>query len=133
MNSLAKIHRRNINILVVIYAVHKHGSLTRAGEELCMTQPNVSKHLTKARSSMVGYLFERHAIGVTTTEKLTAVMPAIERLIKLSDDIFTALGADSAVDFSLDTYSDLAVKNRSLEMENAGLKAKLDAARLALS
>ena len=127
---LARIYRHKFRLLVSVYAVLKNGSITRAAEVLHVAQPAVSKHLNEV-SGWSG-LFTRQRHGVKPTAKGAALMPAIEQLMTLSDQVFTAIENGEVVDFTLDVFSEDAAKVNVLEAENAALKAKLKAVRMAL-
>lgn len=130
MSSLAKIYRRNFKWLIVVHAAIKNGSVTRAAEELCIGQPGVTKIIAKVVGG--ASLFDRHCHGLNPSKKAVALIPAIERLIILSDKVFTAIESDEEDVSLLDVYTEDAVRIQVLEAENAMLKGKIEAARDAL-
>lgn len=60
-------HQVDLNLLEVFLAIHRHGNLTSAGEELGLSQPAMSRALAKLRDSYRNELFVRTPHGVLPT------------------------------------------------------------------
>lgn len=58
----------NINHLAVFHAVAEEGSVTRAAERLCISQPAVSKQLRELEKTLSVALFHRLSKGVQLTD-----------------------------------------------------------------
>jgi DNA-binding transcriptional LysR family regulator len=62
-------------------AVAKHGSFTRAAEELHLSQPTVSGQIKALEVDLGVLLFERNATGVVPTATGTELLPRAERIL----------------------------------------------------
>ena len=67
----------DLNLLRVFDAVMAEGSLTRAAEQLAMTQPAVSHALRRLRTKVGEELFTRVAHGVRPTPRAEALWPQV--------------------------------------------------------
>jgi DNA-binding transcriptional LysR family regulator len=76
----------DLNLLPVFEAVYAQGSITRAAEQLHLTQPAVSNALTRLREALGDPLFVRVRAGVAPT-------PAAQALIGSVRDALTRLRA----------------------------------------
>ena len=52
----------------IFYAVARHGNISRAAEELFISQPAISKGIHKLEGTLGTRLFKRNSRGVTLTE-----------------------------------------------------------------
>src|SRR6201996_2735119 len=67
----------DLNLLRVFDAVMAEGSLTRAAEQLAMTQPAASHALKRLRSAVGEDLFVRTAFGMRPTARAEALWPQV--------------------------------------------------------
>ena len=79
----------NLYPLHVFRIVARHGSVTRAAQELCISQPAVSSHLKKLGTHFREALMERTPRGMLLT-------PAGAAVVEHANRIFAALGDMSA-------------------------------------
>jgi DNA-binding transcriptional LysR family regulator len=68
----------DLNLLRVFDSVMTERNLTRAAEQLAMTQPSVSNALRRLRESVGEPLFTRSAFGVKPTARAEALWPAVQ-------------------------------------------------------
>ncbi|MEY8688602.1 MAG: LysR family transcriptional regulator [Leptothrix sp. (in: b-proteobacteria)] len=68
----------DLNLLRVFDTVMAERNLTRAAEQLAMTQPAVSNALRRLRESVGEALFTRSAFGVKPTARAEALWPAVQ-------------------------------------------------------
>lgn len=59
----------NFELYRIFFVVAKHGNITKAAEELYISQPAVSKAIKKLEDSLGGKLFNRNKKGVVLTEE----------------------------------------------------------------
>ncbi|MDQ3813217.1 MAG: LysR family transcriptional regulator [Armatimonadota bacterium] len=81
----------NINHLAVFHAVAEEGSVTRAAERLCISQPAVSKQLRELERSLGMALFHRLSKGVRLTEAGELLAGYARRLFDLEAEAERAL------------------------------------------
>ncbi|MBF9130225.1 LysR family transcriptional regulator [Plantactinospora sp. S1510] len=85
--------------LRVIDAVHRHGSVTAAGKELCYTQPAISHHLSRLESQLGAQLLQRVGRGIRLTPagRLLADRAAeiIGRVDSATTELSTLVGLDA--------------------------------------
>lgn len=77
----------NLNQLWVFYAVAKHQGFTRAAEELCLTQPGVSKHMKHLEEYYDTQLFDRLGKKVVPTIAGELLLEATTEMFRLLDDV----------------------------------------------
>ena len=76
----------NLDLYRVFYTVAKCGSLTKASEELYISQPAVSQSIKNLESQLGGKLFNRVSRGMELTETGgRQIFEIVERAIKLLD------------------------------------------------
>ncbi|MBQ3596930.1 MAG: LysR family transcriptional regulator [Clostridia bacterium] len=76
----------DLELYRVFYAVAKRGSLTKAAEELYISQPAVSQAIKQLETQLGGQLFIRTRKGVELTETGgKQVFPLVEQALKLLD------------------------------------------------
>ena len=74
----------NLELYKVFYAVAKCGSLTKAAEELYISQPAVSQAIKQLESQLGGALFNRTHRGVELSEAGgKQIFPIVEDALKL--------------------------------------------------
>lgn len=77
----------NLELYRVFYAVAKCGSLTKAAEELYISQPAVSQAIKQLESQLGGTLFNRTHKGVELSERGgKQIFPIVERALNLFDE-----------------------------------------------
>ena len=81
----------DLNLIPVFEAVYEERSLSRAATRLAMTQPAVSRSVSRLRSTFKEELFTRHSRGMTPTPaadaiyaKLTAAMKQVREAVSES-------------------------------------------------
>ncbi|HEV3105942.1 MAG TPA: LysR substrate-binding domain-containing protein [Trinickia sp.] len=67
-----------LNALLVFETVARHGSFTRAAEQLCVTQGAVSRQILALEDYYEFPLFKRHARGLTLTAEGEMLLPAVK-------------------------------------------------------
>lgn len=81
----------NLNQLAIFHAVAREGNLTRAAQELCISQPAVSKQLLSLEKSLGMALFHRLSKGVQLTESGELLFEYSTRLFELEAEAERAL------------------------------------------
>ncbi len=77
----------NLDLYRVFYAVAKCGSLTKAAEELYISQPAVSQAIKQLETQLGGTLFNRTHKGVELSETGgKQILPIVEKALKLFDE-----------------------------------------------
>lgn len=71
----------NLNYYNVFYTVAKTGSISRAANQLYISQPAVSKAISNLEENMGIALFVRNSRGVALTEEGTILYDYIERAL----------------------------------------------------
>lgn len=82
----------NLNQLAIFHAVAREGNLTRAAQELGISQPAVSKQLLSFEKSLGMALFHRLSKGVQLTEAGELLFEYSTRLFELEAEAERALG-----------------------------------------
>ncbi|MGA1520068.1 MAG: LysR family transcriptional regulator, partial [Burkholderiaceae bacterium] len=67
----------DLNLLRVFDAVLQHRNLTRAAEQLAMTQPAVSNAVRRLRDALQDDVIRRHGQGVLPTPKALRLWPVV--------------------------------------------------------
>lgn len=80
MENLSQI---NLNLFRTFEAVYTEGNLTRAAEQLCLSQPAISHALSKLRQLFNDPLFIRDAQGVVPTALAIRIRPDIQQALAL--------------------------------------------------
>lgn len=83
----------NLYPLYVFRLVARGGSVTRAGQELFISQPAVSAHLKALETAIGEPLFERTPRGMHVTPAGTVVLEQVNRLFALYEEIPAAVNA----------------------------------------
>jgi DNA-binding transcriptional LysR family regulator len=90
--------RRGHNIPVVLLrsfiSISGHGSFTKAGEELDLTQPAISAQIKRLQKLVGGDLFFKKAQGVGLTKLGSMVESYARRILALNDQIIAIAGQE---------------------------------------
>ena len=84
----------DLNLLRVLCAVYRYGSVTEAGRHLALSQPATSNALIRLRAVFEDELFVRSPSGLRPTRKAQRIVPAVIEQLHLlentvsSDDLF---------------------------------------------
>jgi DNA-binding transcriptional LysR family regulator len=84
----------DLNLLRVFDTVMSERNLTRAAEQLAMTQPAVSNALRRLRESVGEALFTRAGFGVKPTARAEAIWPAVQAALTQLRETFDPLSYD---------------------------------------
>jgi DNA-binding transcriptional LysR family regulator len=88
----------DLNLLRVFDTVMVERNVTRAAEQLAMTQPAVSNALRRLREAIGEELFVPGSTGVTPTPQAEALWPAIRDALGHLRELFDPRGFDPALD-----------------------------------
>lgn len=81
----------SFDLYYIFYKVCKLGSMSKAAEELCVTQPSITKHINNLEMQLEKTLFERNSKGIKLTsdgERLfNEIKDSIEVLNKVEEKI----------------------------------------------
>lgn len=80
-----------IRVLKYFLAVAKCGNITKAAEELHLTQPTLSRQLTELETELGRQLFMRGKRRITLTEEGEFFKARAEEIIMLADSTVAAL------------------------------------------
>ncbi len=69
--------------LKTFVTIAREGSITRASDSLCLSQPAVSSHIKALEEEVGFYLFERNARGMSLTPQGATLLSSAERLLAL--------------------------------------------------
>lgn len=73
----------NLNLLVFLDALLKEDNVSRAAEQLGMTQPALSNGLTRLRKQLDDPLFVRTSRGMVPTEKALSLAEPVREAFRL--------------------------------------------------
>ncbi len=90
-----KFNQLDLNLLRVLVALHRTGSVTLAGQSLSLSQPATSHALAKLRYALDDELFVRSAKGLKPTKLCERIAP---RLVAQLAQLESTLGAAKAFD-----------------------------------
>lgn len=85
----------DLNLLRVLCAVHRCGSVTEAGRQLAMSQPAASNALARLRRSLDDALFVRSPSGLHPTRLAQRIAPLVAAHLR---DLETALASGESFD-----------------------------------
>ncbi len=85
----------DLKALRVFVLISRLGSLTKAGIELGLSQPAISRYLANLEKQCNGYLFQRHGRGMTLSELGHSIMPKVEQMLENADDLGGLVQAES--------------------------------------
>lgn len=87
----------DLNLLRVLCAVYRSGSVTEAGRQLALSQPATSNALARLRVFFEDDLFVRSARGLNPTRKAQRIVPAvISQLRTLESTVISSEGFEAA-------------------------------------
>lgn len=78
----------DLNLLRVFMAIYRNGNITKAAEELSVTQSSVSQSLSKLRAHFDDPLFVKIATGVKPTQTATDLCTPIEEILTIAQTAF---------------------------------------------
>ena len=78
-----KISSFDLNLFVILNAIYTEGSLTKAAEEVGITQPAVSNALSRLREKFDDDLFVRTGTGMVPTQKTENIISDIQSALSL--------------------------------------------------
>lgn len=87
---LEKLHRRDLNALVTLYAVLRTGNVSQAARLLGLTQPAVSRTLERLRVEFDDPLVVRQGNGVVPTQRARSIDAALMSMMDLTQQIFAS-------------------------------------------
>ena len=88
------LRRVNLNLLPILHAVLKHQNLTRAAEELNVTQSAVSNSLRQLRDHFGDELLVKDGRGLRRTAKGSALLGPLEQALGAVQDVVGSAGFD---------------------------------------
>jgi DNA-binding transcriptional LysR family regulator len=88
----------DLNLLRVFDVVMVERNVTRAAEQLAMTQPAVSNALRRLRDAIGEELFVSGSAGVTPTPQATALWPTVRHALGALRELLAPQGFDPALD-----------------------------------
>jgi len=77
----------DLNLLVVFDALMTHRSVTRAADELCLSQPAVSQSLRRLRNMLDDPLLVRSGNKMLPTERAKTMTPLVSRTLREVEQI----------------------------------------------
>lgn len=77
-----RLARVDLNLFVVFDAIYQAGSLTKAAQQLHLSQPAVSHALARLREQFNDPLFERSGKGVLPTPMAKSILPAVREALQ---------------------------------------------------
>ena len=80
---MADISSLDLNLLRLFEAIYRHRNISRAANELGMSQPATSQGLMRLRLAIKDPLFERTAGGVRPTERAHRLARAVQPAMAL--------------------------------------------------
>lgn len=92
--------RIDLNLFTVFETIYREGSLTRAGEQLNLTQPAISHALAKLRDQLEDPLFVRHGHKMVATPLAENLLPQVRAALAqlhqavLSSRVFDPASSD---------------------------------------
>ncbi len=89
----------DLNLLRVLCAIHRCGSVTEAGRQLALSQPATSNALARLRQSFGDELFVRSPSGLHPTHLAQRVVPVVAAHLR---DLEAALACGQAFDPAID-------------------------------
>ncbi|WP_444938608.1 LysR family transcriptional regulator [Microbulbifer sp. JMSA002] len=78
-----QLQKMDMNLFLVLEAIYNSGNLTRAAEQLHITQPAVSNALARLRRTLDDPLFIRGPSGMTPTPLTESIMPRVQQALSL--------------------------------------------------
>jgi DNA-binding transcriptional LysR family regulator len=79
---MANIQKRDLNLLVVLEAIHGEGGVSRAAEKLNLTQPAISHALSRLRAAFADPLFVRQGRSLVPTPLTRSLIEPFRRSLR---------------------------------------------------
>ncbi len=76
----------DLNLLRVLCAVYRYGSVTEAGHHLALSQPATSNALARLRAALDDELFVRSPSGLHPTRKAQRIVPSVIEQLRLLEN-----------------------------------------------
>lgn len=92
---MSTLRNLDLNLLKIFDAIHRSGSVSGAARNLGMSQPSVSRGLSRLRDHFDDPLFERSGNGVVPTAKASAMLESVKGALSL---IVNTIDDDEAFD-----------------------------------
>lgn len=89
-----RLRQINLNSLPILRAVLKHQNLTRAAEELNLTQSAVSNSLKQLRQHFGDALLVKHGTRMRLTRKAVRLLPQLDHALSAVEDVLQDEGFD---------------------------------------
>ena len=86
------INRLDLNLLKIFDAIYRTRSVSRAADEVALSQPAVSNALNRLRGHLDDELFIRDPRGMTPTARATQIAPKISEALNLVGSTLRAAG-----------------------------------------
>jgi DNA-binding transcriptional LysR family regulator len=87
----------DLNLLPVLVALYDNRSVTLAADQLGMSQPAVSKALSRLRQSLGDQLFVKTSLGMEPTARMSSMIePMRSRLSSIRQDVLNNVAFDAA-------------------------------------
>lgn len=77
----------NIKDLIIFQTVANEGSINKAAEQLNYVQSNVTSRIQKLERDLDTKLFHRHKRGITLTNEGDALLPYVQKIISLTEEM----------------------------------------------
>ena len=94
----------------IFYTVANNGNITKASEELNISQPAISKSIKNLEEQLGGKLFVRTKRGVNLTEEGKEFYKYIKQAIEYINNIKVIIGEGAAVDVALLTECKVIIR-----------------------
>ena len=106
------------NLLKYIIIVDKHQSISKAADELYLTQPNISKAIQTVEKEIGFQIFTRTSRGVTTTQEGKEFVKKAVKLVKNFDDFTKEFTTTTQQIFSMNIAhtKDVYFQNKVIDM-----------------
>ena len=101
-----KFRQLDLNLLRVLVALHRTGSVTEAGHFLALSQPATSHLLAKLRDSFGDELFIRTPKGLKPTPLCERIAPAIQSQLAELDGLAPVFPDPSYSQFNARSFTD---------------------------
>lgn len=114
------------NLLKYIIVVDKHQSISKAADELFLTQPNISKAIQTVEKEIGFQIFARTSRGVTTTQEGKEFIKKAVKIVKNFDDFTKEFTTTTQQIFSMNIAhpKDVYFQNKIIEMAEKFNKGK---------
>lgn len=90
------LRRIDLNLLLLVDAILKEGSASRAARRLRLSQPAVSQGLKRAREAFGDPLLARHGNRLLPTSRAVALQPEIRAILERIESVLTPSSFDPA-------------------------------------